>query len=306
LGQPNRRKRSSAGIAPNCPSRRWGGEQRPAFINANLPGTWVDRTICQRDGRIECADLSPTIEALIGGSAAQFQEDASRAFTFVHPDDRLAFRENETRAIESASAAEITVRVRHPGGQEKWAQFRSQVAEVLGDGAHVRDGVVVDVTLEKSAENVRSVSERRDLALRASRTCIWENYVEAYQVTLDARWAEMRGPPSGSTVTTARELIALVHPDDRQVVFSASIRAIRGETDDDQVEQRIATAQGAGVGIRRLGRATARDEAIGRTSLELKLRAHPAERERSLRELGLSHRPERYALQFEQLAGKKC
>jgi PAS domain S-box-containing protein len=232
-----------------------------AFIDLNIPGTCAYRTIYHRDGRIECAYVSPSIEALIGVSAAQFQDNAAHAFIFVHPDDLLAFRENQTRAIEAASAAEITVRVRLPSGRENWAQFRSQVAEVLGDGAQVRDGVVVDVTAAKIAENeLRSVRERLELALRASRTCIWENHVEANQVTLDARWAEMRGQPSGPTVTTARELIALAHPDDRQAVFSASIRAIRGETDDYQVEQRIATVEGAWVWIMSIGQVTARDE----------------------------------------------
>ena len=237
------------------------GEQVLAFINSNLPGTCVYRTICHRDGRIECTYVSPTIEALIGVPAGQFQEDATCAYVFVHPDDRPAFRESLNEAIKTASAVEITVRVKHPSGQQKWAQFRSQVAELRGDGTQIRDGVVVDVTAIKIAENeLRTVRERLELALRASRTCIWENHIEANQVTLDARWAEMRGQPSEPTVTTARELIALAHRDDRQAVFSASIRAIRGETDHYQVEQRIATVQGEWVWIMSIGRVTARDE----------------------------------------------
>lgn len=242
-------------------SRR-SGEREPllASINANLAGSCVYRTVLHQDGRLECLYVSPNVEALIGVPAAEFMADASRVFAVVHPDDRESFRKNLAEAVAKGGPADFTARVCREDGREVWAQFRSQLSEVRPDGAHVRDGVVVDISSVKAADaELRAVRQRLELALTAASTCIWDDDLAANRIVIDPIWSLMRGYAPAQTVTTWRRLLAVAHPDDRAAIMRESRRAVFSETDDYRVEQRVATADGNWIWIMSHGRVVARD-----------------------------------------------
>ncbi len=236
-------------------------EQVMSSINANLEGTCVYRMVYHRDGRMECTYVSPNVESLIGLPASRFLSDAAAVFSLVHPDDLPGFRQAVAQALATGAPASIPVRLRHPNGGELWMQFRSHLCERRADGAQVRDGVVSDITAIKSAESeIRAVRQRLELALSASRTSIWENYVTANRIMLDATWAEIRGLPPAPRVATGQALLAIAHPDDRAAMMAATRRTYHGETDEYRVEQRVARADGSWAWILSVGRVTARDE----------------------------------------------
>ncbi len=236
-------------------------EQLLASINANLRGTCVYRTIVRRNGRIDCVYVSPNVEELIGVPAVDFLADSSRFFTVLHPEDVPGFQKSLAEAMAGGGTVDATVRVRHKHGREVWAHFRSQLTEVLPDGAQVRDGVVMDITSIKVAQaELQAVRQRLELALDASRTCIWDDDLAANHIVIDPMWAKMRGYPPQETITTWRRLIAGAHPDDRSAIMRETRRAVGGETDEYRIEQRIATAEGRWIWIMSHGRVVARDE----------------------------------------------
>ena len=236
-------------------------EQMLSSIIANLTGTCVFRMIYAPDGRMTCTFVSPNVGELIGLPAERFLADATSVFSLIHPDDLPLFRQRHTLAVRTGETASIATRLRPTWGGEMFVEFRSQLTERRPDGAQVRDGLVVDLTSVKVAEaELRGVRQRLELALRASRTCIWEDDLPANHLTLDPTWAEMRGYPSAATVTTWRSLVTTVHPEDRAAIMVQARRAIRGETEDYRVEQRVATAAGGWMWIMSHGRVTERDE----------------------------------------------
>lgn len=250
-----------------CGRLRDTGEEGPGerermleSINANLGGTCVYRTIHTPEGRRECVYVSPNVEALTGLSVEQVLADAERVFALIHPEDLPSFQKTMREAWAEEAAASVAVRMRPVGGGEIYALFQSRLAERRADGTQVRDGVVFDLTAVRHTETeLRAVRQRLELALRASRTCIWEDDLAANRIRLDSMWAEMRGYPAGETVSTWRGLLAGAHPEDRPAIMAAARRAVQGETDDYQIEQRVRTADGDWIWILSHGRVVERD-----------------------------------------------
>lgn len=229
-------------------------------INANLSGTCVYRMSYAADGAMECSYISPNVEELAGVSVAQMKADPRAIFGLIHPEDLPRFLGEVSKAMADGRDAAVTVRVRHPVKGLRWGQFRSVCAERRADGIQVRDGVVVDVTSDHAlAAELIAVRERLELALRASRTCIWENDMKADRITLDATWEEMRGYPPQETTLSWRKLLSLAHHEDRPAIMAEVRRAAKGGADDYCVEQRIATASGGWIWLLSHGRVTARD-----------------------------------------------
>ena len=187
--------RSAAGSDQTVSER----EQLLASINSNLQGTCIYRTILHRDGRLECVYVSPNVEALIGIPAVEFLADASRVYATVHPEDLPSFQKTLAEAVAKGGSADFTVRMRKVSGGELWARFRSQLTEVRPDGAHVRDGLVTDITSLKAVDaELWSVRQRLQLALDASFTCIWDDDLAANRIVIDPVWATAGLSASGN------------------------------------------------------------------------------------------------------------
>ncbi|MSU68525.1 MAG: hypothetical protein EXS40_08120 [Opitutaceae bacterium] len=117
-----------------------------AALDTNLPGFCVYRRVYYPDGRMGCDYVSPNLEQVVGSSAEQFLENACCLFERIHPDDLPALRKTFADVLASGGPVLIAVRLRLPQNGEFFGQFRSQLAERRSDGAHVRDGVVVEIT----------------------------------------------------------------------------------------------------------------------------------------------------------------
>ncbi len=236
-------------------------EQLLSSINTNLSGVSIYRIVDLPDGRVECAYVSPNVVELVGLPAECIVADAMQFFALILPEDLPEFREHRARLSATGETADVTVRIRTVRGDVRWLQFRSRLVERRADGGQVRDGVVSDLTAVKVAEQeLRGVRQRLERALRASRTCTWENDVAAGITILDGGWAEMIGLAPAETRATARELLAGAHPDDRASLFAELRRTILGGGDDYHVEHRAMTAAGGWIWVSAQGRVVERDE----------------------------------------------
>ncbi len=239
-------------------------EQLLSSINANLSGASVYRLLDRPDGRMECAYISPNVVELIGVTAEQIYADAQRVFSMILPEDLPDFVQRRVQLLNTGGQSDFTLRLRTGSGAVRWLQFRSRLVERRADGTQVRDGVVSDITAIKQTEHeFRAVRQRLERALRASRTCTWENDVTSGRVIFDVAWAEMLGRPPGETEGGARALIAEAHPEDRALLFAELRRTMLGEADDYHVEHRAATAAGEWIWISSQGRVVERDD-LGR------------------------------------------
>ncbi|MBI3885882.1 MAG: PAS domain S-box protein [Opitutae bacterium] len=203
--------------------------------------------------------ISANQTAMLGYTEEEFRAAPHFWAEQIHPDDRAAVLAEAARVL-ALGAYQHDYRYRHKDGRWLWLRAdRRLVRDAAGRPREII-GCVVDITAEKRAlENSEAYRLRLALALRASRTCTWEDDVAANRLTLDPAWTELLGYPPAETITTARALLALAHPADRPAIITAARRAISGETDDYQVEHRVKTAAGDWLWLRSHGRVTARD-----------------------------------------------
>jgi PAS domain S-box-containing protein len=85
--------------------------------------------------------------------------------------------------------------------------------------------------------------EHLQLALEAARLGVWEWDIVEDRVVWSDRVYEIHGMVPGTAPTRAKDLAALFHPEDRDLVTDAVLKALRGE-DRYEVEFRILTPDG--------------------------------------------------------------
>lgn len=139
----------------------------------------------------------------------------------IHPADRerlLAAR----AALESTprGVGELSYRVRLPGGATRWLEDR--VRRGFLDGRATLFGVTLDVSRRKHAEEaLRSADERAALATRSAGIGTWETSLVEADERWDAQMFRLRGIAVRDRPPSREERLAMLHPDDRALVFDS-------------------------------------------------------------------------------------
>ncbi|MBE7209872.1 MAG: CHASE3 domain-containing protein [Gluconacetobacter diazotrophicus] len=162
---------ANAGLSAEVAERRQAqaslreSEARFRRIANNVPGM-VYRFVIRADGSEALPFVSEGCRKIYGLEPEQIQRDASLLRDCVHPDDR----EEHARSIVE-SAATLTPwswqgRIRRPdNGQVRWVQGASQ-PERQPDGSIVWDGVLVDATERRQADDDRRAKEEAERSNR--------------------------------------------------------------------------------------------------------------------------------------------
>ena len=183
----------------------------------------------------------------------------------VFPEDRERIADAVRRAHDPAGDGRFDVehRIVHRNGEVRWLTTRSQTF-FEGERKERRPvrtiGAVLDITERKRAEvAVNMAAQRLQIALEGSQISVWETDLRTNQIWLDAAWAAFLGMPPAETRSNAAELLKLVHPDDRQRITAAAVRAMKEEVASYAVEHRVRAANGEWKWILSRGRAIERD-----------------------------------------------
>lgn len=125
-------------------------ERRYLTVAGNLPGAVYQRVLYP-DGTIVYPYVSRGVFETHGVDAEDVKRDGSLLTGRVHPDDREKFARALKQSAEDHTPFDIEVRNTKPDGQQVWIRSlaRSRRRE---DGAIVWDGIFVDVTPRKQAE----------------------------------------------------------------------------------------------------------------------------------------------------------
>ncbi len=139
----------------------------------------------------------------------------------IHPADRprLLAARSAFRAA-SHGVGELTYRVQLPDGGSRWLEDR--VRREMLEGRPTLFGVTLDVTKRKRAEEaLRSVDERAALATRSAGIGTWEMSLIDADERWDAQMFHLRGLSPRDRPLACEERLAILHPDDRPLVFDS-------------------------------------------------------------------------------------
>ncbi|HEY0411743.1 MAG TPA: PAS domain S-box protein [Allosphingosinicella sp.] len=129
-------------------------EARLRALTDNLPAGMVYQLTTGRDGsERRFLFVSQSCETLTGYSAEALIADAGVAYAMIVEEDRAALAEAEAAAIRDRAPFDVQARFRRADGALRWGRIISAPREGP-DGALLWDGIKIDVTDQKRAEEL--------------------------------------------------------------------------------------------------------------------------------------------------------
>ncbi len=139
-------------------------EQLEALAD-NLPSGAIYRTE-ERQGRYHLTYLSAGIEALTGVPARAILADRNVYLNAIHPQDRPRYTALLQQSYVSGRPFDCSFRILWPDGSQRWLRNRAALHTI--DGVSVWDGVMLDITHEREAEEaLRQAKAAAEAAERA-------------------------------------------------------------------------------------------------------------------------------------------
>ncbi|MGH8253921.1 MAG: PAS domain-containing protein [Steroidobacteraceae bacterium] len=165
----------------------------------------------------------------------------------VHPDDvpKLS-RVIESNATDQAGFFENEFRIRLPNGDYRWLLDRARVVESGPDGRPLKVvGVALDIDARKRMEHSMRESEARlEAAIGGSDIGLWDWQVAADSLVWLSDWPQRRGIKSTIDRTTMSDLLAVVHPDDRQRLIDDVVQVTGSGRGSIETEYRFRSVRG--------------------------------------------------------------
>jgi PAS domain S-box-containing protein len=126
-------------------------ERMTLALSATQMGMW------ERDLTTNRVTWSEAMYEIFGRSPEEFSGDPDQVLSFVHPDDRLAFRQVYQAAVEGGNSTfEHESRIVRPNGEIRWLYRRAFIRRDVQGRATSVLGVALDVTERKEAEHANA------------------------------------------------------------------------------------------------------------------------------------------------------
>jgi PAS domain S-box-containing protein len=162
-------------------------ERRLSTLIMNMPGM-VYRSAFHSDWTLEF--VSPGCRALTGyGPESLLYNRAKSWSALVHPDDRERLKREVARALAEERPFELAYRIETQSGERKWVWERG-VGISMGDGVPVIEGIILDVTDRKLAEEGLARSLAYETVLNSCATLLLSSARQ--QDALDRILSELR------------------------------------------------------------------------------------------------------------------
>jgi PAS domain S-box-containing protein len=178
--------------------------------------------IFMRDVSTRGGYWSPEAFQLYGLQPEPQAPPTERVLERIHPDDRAAYLDSWTQAMQGEEFDDVELRVLLPDGGVRWLLIRGR-REASASGGNLRiAGVVLDITAQKEAEAEAAASAAwLKLATETSGIGTWERDLVTGEGVWDTTMYMLMGCKPGSGVPDRETLNAMVHPEDRPAVRAA-------------------------------------------------------------------------------------
>ena len=133
----------------------------------------------------------------------------------IHEDDRERVAKEIEHTIATKKLYEAEYRTAMKDGKSRWVLARGRVQYGEDDKPRLFLGAIIDVTVQKTAEQFARESEQRLLFLADSMPqLVWITRPDGFHEYYNSRWYEYTGTKSGDT--DGEGWNNLLHPDDRK------------------------------------------------------------------------------------------
>ncbi len=168
--------------------------------------------------------VSPNIEGLLGRPSEAYLADHRLWHRTIHPDDRERMEAAWWRAREARTGYQIECRYVRPDGGVVWVRDNARVEFDAEGGLPSWQGVLVDITSERRAEQEREASQRRYRALvEQVPAIVYEMGPDDERRTLfvSTHVEQILGYSRQEWLDQPDIWIELLHPEDRETELAA-------------------------------------------------------------------------------------
>ena len=156
-----------------------------------------------------------------------------------------AFRANDMTVLKRDTAMEHEEYAPHSDGLHAYISIKFPLYDQTGT-PYAIGGISTDITERKRIEDALHASDRRRrLVLTAEPMRLWDWDLQTDQLYWSPEVGTLLGLPPGSVRGTQAELLALVHPDDRESVVLAMRHALEPQRADVTFEHRVLRPDGS-------------------------------------------------------------
>lgn len=140
-----------------------GAEQPFRTLVESIPGvvTYLDRVIVDDPEHSIPLYISPQIEGMLGYPLSAWLDEGELWLQILHPEDRDRLVAADAEARRELKALSEEYRLIHADGHEVWVSERSAVVRDVATGTLYWQGVMVDISKRKRAEEAMAASERK-------------------------------------------------------------------------------------------------------------------------------------------------
>jgi len=180
----------------------------------------------------------------------------------VHPDDVPKIsRVLESNTTDPSGFFENELRMQLPSGEYRWLLDRSRIVERAPDGKPLKVvGVSLDIDARKRMEDSMRQSEARlEAAVGGSDIGLWDWQVGADALVWLSDWPKRHGIKSSVDRTTMSDLLAVVHPDDRQRLIDDVVQVTGSGRSSIETEYRFRSVRGEYLWLQTRARVVERD-----------------------------------------------
>jgi PAS domain S-box-containing protein len=136
-------------------------EEQFRTLAENIPGvaTYLDRLIVDDPGHSIPLYISPQVEQMLGYPLAEWLDESELWLRILHPEDRDRLVSADANARKHLQALSEEYRLLHRDGHVVWVSEKSAVVPDVATGTLYWQGVMVDITKRKRAEQAMAASE---------------------------------------------------------------------------------------------------------------------------------------------------
>ncbi|NJN48134.1 MAG: PAS domain S-box protein [Candidatus Competibacteraceae bacterium] len=180
----------------------------------NLSNGYFYQVVIAPDGAMHYTYLSAGVERVVGITAAAVLHDPTLLIAQVLDEDRPAMMAASRAAMVNLTDFAVQVRKRLPSGEIRWVLIRSVPRPPLVDGRVIWEGIVLDITEFKQAEQALQESIKRYRSIfNVGNVGITITDAAGVMIEVNDAFAAMLGYTP--TELVGRHFIEITHPDER-------------------------------------------------------------------------------------------